>query len=288
MEAAVEKSAHGERLVGDGIAKSAQCRICGTRSEFFDEAKILQKYLVAYFRCDTCGFVQTEEPYWLGEAYASAISRLDTGILDRNISNRRITTAILNLLFPKAQRSLDFGAGHGIFVRLMRDSGFDFSWQDLYATNDYARGFEYDKTKVYDFLTAFEVLEHLADPLDELSSMMSLSPNVFVSTEILPEPAPKVSDWWYYGANGGQHISFFTSESLHLIARKFGRHLFSCGAYHLFTTEPKNKSLFRLAVTKRAARVLNAFYRRPSLTKSDFDCLSASNVAAKGQSSAQK
>jgi len=264
------------------------CRICGMNSQFFDEAKILQKYSIAYFRCDNCGFVQTEEPYWLGEAYSFAICAQDTGILERNLSNRRITTAVLNLLFPNAERSLDFGAGHGIFVRLMRDSGFDFSWHDLHATNDYAHGFEYNENQTYDFLTAFEVLEHLADPIAELSNMMSLSENVFVSTEILPDPAPKVSDWWYYGTNGGQHISFYTLESLRLIARRFGRHFFSCGAYHLFTAVPKNKLLFRLAVSKRVVRVLNTFYRRPSLRQSDFERLSESNVEAKNGPSAHK
>ena len=251
-------------------------------------AKILQKYSVAYFRCDNCGFVQTETPYWMDEAYSSAISRQDTGILHRNLLNRKITTAVLSLLFPDAERSLDYGAGHGIFVRLMRDSGFNFSWYDLHASNDYARGFEHSQNRTYDFLTSFEVLEHLVDPLAELSNMMSLSPNVFVSTEVLPHPAPKVSEWWYYGTNGGQHISFYTLMSLREIARRFGRHLLTCGPYHLFTAEPKNRLLFRLTVSRRAIGVLNKFYKRPSLISSDFDRLSGSIDESGNESLAQE
>ncbi len=135
---------------GNAVGPTAQCKICGMQSEFFDEAEVLRKYAIKYFRCPSCGFVQTETPYWLEEAYSSAISGLDTGILYRNLLNQRFTTAVLNLLVPEARRSLDYGGGHGIFVRLMRDSGFEFSWNDLYATNDYARGFDHEKDDTYD------------------------------------------------------------------------------------------------------------------------------------------
>jgi 2-polyprenyl-3-methyl-5-hydroxy-6-metoxy-1,4-benzoquinol methylase len=244
------------------------------QSEHFDDAKVLRKYLVKYYRCTSCGFLQTETPYWLEEAYSSAISKLDTGILARNLSNQSITTAILNLLLPDAKTFLDYGAGHGIFVRLMRDKGFDFSWYDLHATNDYARGFEHVEGDTYDFLTSFEVLEHLVDPVAELSAMMSRSSNVFVSTFLLPRPTPKVADWWYYSPISGQHISFYTLDALHLLARRFNRHLLSHGAHHLFAAAPKSKLLFRLAISQRASHVLNRLRRRRSLTESDLEAMS--------------
>src|SRR5580698_2965112 len=134
-----------------------RCKVCGEFSELFDEAQVLRKYRVKYFRCAGCGFIQTEDPYWLEEAYSSAIARQDVGILERNLLNRELTTAVLNLLYPGVQKSVDFGGGHGIFVRLMRDRGFDFTWYDTHASNDYARGFEYQKGDPCDFLTSFEV-----------------------------------------------------------------------------------------------------------------------------------
>ena len=252
---------------------TARCKICGMQSDHFDDAEVLRRYAVKYFRCSTCGFVQTEEPYWLEEAYSTAISKLDTGVVTRNIINQRITAAILNLFYPKAKAFLDYGAGHGIFVRLMRDNGFKFLWYDLHATNDYARGFEDVKDHTYDLVTSFEVLEHMVDPVAELSTMMSRSPNVFVSTGILPHPTPKVSDWWYYSPLTGQHISFFTLDALRLLARRFGRHLLSRQEYHLFTAEPKSKLLFRLATSRKASRVLSGLRRRPSLTTSDSESL---------------
>jgi hypothetical protein len=45
----------------------------------------------------------------------------------------------------------------------MRNKGSNFHWFDLYATNDYARGFELEEGSTYDFLASFEVLERLID-----------------------------------------------------------------------------------------------------------------------------
>jgi hypothetical protein len=215
--------------------------------------------------------MQTEEPYWLEEAYSSAIASQDVGVMHRNLINRDLTSAVVNLLFPNVSNAVDFGAGHGIFVRLMRDRGFNFLWSDLHATNDYARGFELPEGSTYDFLTAFEVLEHLVDPASDLSRLMDLSENVFVSTCIVPQPAPGLSDWWYYMPSTGQHISFYTTESLHRIASRFGRRLLTCGSYHLFTREKRSDLLYKAANNLRIARIVNQMYRRASLIENDFE-----------------
>ncbi len=246
------------------------CKICGQPSLLFDETEVLRKYHVQYFRCGACGFVQTEAPYWLNEAYTSAIASQDVGIMHRNLLNRELTSAVLSLLFPNASNAIDFGAGHGVLVRLMRDRGFNFFWYDRHASNDYARGFEYQPSQFYDFLTAFEVLEHLIDPIADLSKIMSVSENVFVSTVLVPQPTPGVADWWYWMPSSGQHISFYTLESLRVLAARFERHLLSSGPYHLFTKTPQSSHLFRIATNLRSARILNLFYKRPTLIESDF------------------
>jgi hypothetical protein len=245
------------------------CKVCDASALLFDEVTVLQKYAVRYFRCDMCGFIQTEEPYWLVEAYSSAITKQDVGIMERNLDNLEVTSAVLNSLYPSTKKAIDFGGGHGIFVRLMRDRGFNFHWADSHASNDYARGFEHDASSSYDFLTCFEVLEHLRQPIVELEAMMSLSPNVLVSTLLLPEPVPKIRDWWYYSPLSGQHVAFYTVASLRLIAHRFGRHLLSRGPYHLFSTEPKSSLVFRWVTRVKVARILNRLRSRPSLVESD-------------------
>src|ERR1700721_2998341 len=63
------------------------CKICEKRSVYFGETEVLRKYCVRYFRCESCGFMQTEAPYWLEEAYSSAIAKQDVGAMERNLYN---------------------------------------------------------------------------------------------------------------------------------------------------------------------------------------------------------
>jgi hypothetical protein len=136
-----------------------------------------------------------------------------------------VTAALISLLFPNGTRFLDYAGGYGTLVRLMRDRGFDFYWSDPYAKNLHARGFEHVPGSRYDLLTALEVLEHLPNPLEDIARMLDLADNVLVTTELLPEPAPVPPNWWYYAVKGGQHISFYSTDSLRKIASHFNVYL---------------------------------------------------------------
>ena len=252
-----------------------QCRICRGVSEAFASALVLSKYQVNYFRCRDCRFIQTESPHWLEEAYSEAISTLDVGVMWRNLHNAGVTSAVISMLFPSGTRFLDYAAGYGTLVRLMRDRGFDFYWSDRYAKNLYARGFEHVPGNRYDLLTAYEVLEHLPEPLDDIAIMLDLADNVLVTTELVPEPAPVPPNWWYYAVKGGQHISFYGADSLQKIASHFHVHLLSRGSYHLFTRKPQSSLSFRIATSDRAVPVVNWLRRRESLMQADFERMSA-------------
>jgi len=70
-----------------------------------------------------------------------------------------------------------------------------------------ARGFETtNKEYKYELVTAFEVFEHFAEPIQEFESMIKFSDNIIFSTELLPSLVPKPEKWWYYGLGHGQHI----------------------------------------------------------------------------------
>ncbi|WP_292463383.1 class I SAM-dependent methyltransferase [Methanolobus sp.] len=212
-----------------------KCRICNGESNWAFKSIILGDLEIDYFFCDNCGFLQTEEPYWLGRAYINPINIEDTGILSRNIRLRNITSAIIWLLFNKQGQFLDYGGGHGIFTRLMRDTGYDFYWTDKYAENIFSRGFEYKQGDDIELITCFECFEHLEEPQTTIEAMLRISRNILFSTEILPVPVPSPSDWWYYGLSHGQHISFYSLKTLQYIADKYGLNLYSLGDIHLLT-----------------------------------------------------
>lgn len=209
------------------------------------KAIVLSKYQVSYYHCPHCGFLQTEEPYWLVEAYKDPINAEDTGLLSRNISFSETTSLLLFFLFDKNGLFLDYAGGFGVFTRLMRDIGFNFFWYDPMAQNLLARGFEYnDPLPSCELLTSFESFEHFADPLTEIKKMLAVSNNILFSTFLLPTSVP-ASDWWYYQFEHGQHISFYSKESLQYIAHENGLHFYTHGFFHLFTKKKLPDSVIR-------------------------------------------
>jgi hypothetical protein len=250
-----------------------KCKICGTSADHFSSALILGKYKADYFRCSACGFIRTEEPYWLEEAYSTAITGSDVGLVRRNSRIVKITCLLLTTFFNTKGRFLDYAGGYGLFVRMMRDSGFDFQWYDRYCTNLFAVGFAADLNDVikYDLVTAFEVFEHLVDLVSGLDEILKHSRNVLFTTDLLPEPAPKPEDWWYYGLEHGQHVSFYTRKSLEILAAQKGLNFYSNGAtVHLMTEKTLPAPLFFLLARHKTASLIAPFLSGKSLLEDDF------------------
>lgn len=225
-----------------------KCKICDKESSPIFSAKILKKYEILYFYCENCGFLQTEEPYWIKEAYVKSINNSDTGYLQRNLKLSQKLTILLSLFFDKNGIFCDYAGGYGIFVRLMRDVGFDFYWDDKFTQNIFAIGFEYQKNTKCEAITTFESFEHFVRPIDEIENMLKLSKNIIFSTEILPDPIPAPKDWWYYGLSHGQHVSFYSLKTLNYIASKFDLFHGHIGSLHIFTE--KRISNVKLKVVK--------------------------------------
>jgi hypothetical protein len=197
---------------------------------------ILNKYDIRYFSCKNCGFIQTETPYWLEEAYSSAIARSDLGLIGRNIKFSNFCSALIPLFFDPKSSFLDYGGGNGMFVRIMRDKGFDFYWHDKYAVNQFADGFDAPADKKFSLLTAFEVFEHLPQPLEMIEEMFRYSKTIIFSTRVLPHWKIMPDSWWYFTLDTGQHVSLYSMESLKFIARKFNVQLSSNGiSLHIFS-----------------------------------------------------
>jgi len=252
------------------------CRICSAPVSEKFSSTLLNKYTIKYFQCSICGYVQTEEPYWLQEAYDTPINESDTGMMMRSFWNRNIAATMIYFLFDKKKIFLDYGGGYGVFVRLMRDVGFDFYWQDKHTENLFAQGFEFsesDNTNV-ELLTCFEAFEHFADPIVELEKLLSISRNILLSTEIIPEPTPSPDDWWYYGTEHGQHIGFFQKKTFEFLARKYNLYFYTNGQnIHLLSEKKLLPSSFKI-MTKTSKFITPLIKKRlDSLTWMDYEKL---------------
>jgi hypothetical protein len=241
-----------------------KCNICGQATRRIFSHAILGKYECAYFYCDACGFLQTEEPHWLNEAYTSAIAEADTGLVRRNIQLSGILAPLLFFVFGRERKYLDVAGGYGLLARLMRDAGFDFYWSDKYCENLLARGFEGVAGAGYTAVTAFEVLEHLHDPLGFIAETLAQAhTRTFIfSTELFAGEPPRPDAWWYYTFDTGQHISFFQLKTLRVMGEKLGLNCYSNGWMHMLTDQKIGQTGFGLLTSRRASPPLNWWLRR--------------------------
>jgi hypothetical protein len=257
------------------------CKICSSPMSHFAQAILRGTHNVAFYQCKACGFVQTEEPYWLSEAYISAINRSDVGLVRRNITLSKLTAVVISTWFDRSGKFIDFGGGYGLFVRLMRDRGYDFFRSDAHCENLFARGFDAKaaEKRPYELLTAFEVFEHLAEPLIEIEKMLHYSSNILFATELLPFPVPRPEAWSYYGLDHGQHISFYTRASLQSIADQFHLRLYTNGrSLHLLTTRKIKPAFFTLLSRYKVASLIDVLLPQRSLQAADYKTITGKDL----------
>jgi hypothetical protein len=224
------------------IDTNRACRLCGERTEMLFNARVLGKHDVAYHECSACGSLQTDAPFWLAEAYASGhLSSSDAGAVVRNLYGQAYVYTIARALrLAQNATVLDFGGGNGLFCRLLRDIGFEARRLDTFAVNDFAQTFD-DNGATYDIVCAFEVVEHFANPSNELLRIFTRAQElVIISTQIYDKQG---REWWYLVPESGQHVFFYSSRAMRNIATKFGFYYFQHGELHIFSRKPLTKKV---------------------------------------------
>ena len=188
------------------------CPLCKTTNS----SKLYKEKFREYLRCLNCDFVFVPKMYHLSDAEEK--SRYDTHNNDPN--DHRYRHFLSQLLVPLLERiqqksnGLDFGSGPGPTLSLMlEECGHSVDLYDKFYANDISV-FE----KKYDFITATEVVEHLSEPMAEISRLIEMLNNqghLAVMTQILT-PQIDFSSWYY--KNDPSHIGFFTKKSLSFLA----------------------------------------------------------------------
>lgn len=250
------------------MQKMPKSPVTGRTGTFLFEHKVIGRHPARYFLDESCGYVWADSPNWLDEAYSDAIALTDTGIVLRNFGNIETVSTVMRANGLEAARGIDLGGGYGLLVRGLRDRGLDFYWSDPYADNLLARGFEAAKGP-YQVATAFEVLEHLPDPLSHLQAAReeyAFDTLFFSATCFDPNNIPGL-DWWYWAFETGQHISFFSETCLDFMADQLGmKKVHIRGEMYAFTTLDEltwPRSWKRRRIKKQ--------YRGVSLTQQDYE-----------------
>lgn len=217
------------------LHSSASCPVCDQQLKRLDDYLVLGKYPTTLRQCASCEWAGFIEPDWLPEAYTSAIAATDTGAAKRSLAISESLSCLLIDHSLHLSKCLDYGGGAGLLVRIMRDKGFDFLWEDRYCPNIFAQGFEVGGGCGVDVITLFEVLEHLQYPLQTLAGLAKEhAPKLVVFSTVLYQAPRPSTDWWYLSPDTGQHISFFTEKTLRHIASCLSASYFNYMGFHCF------------------------------------------------------
>lgn len=137
------------------------------------------------YKCQSCGhgFTPLRVPKSVINSWYSNAPIDTTFILEQSARSKSAHIVLNRLirLLPEKGRLLDVGAGPGLFVKEAQKHGFEAFGLELSAwattwgkielglktlkTGDYRTLNEYSPGE-FDILTAFDVIEHIADPLD--------------------------------------------------------------------------------------------------------------------------
>jgi hypothetical protein len=168
------------------------------------------------------------DPHWLERSYSQVfVPDPDCGSLRRTLFVDRFLRRLRFAgIVPRHGRSLDYGSGMGMLVRLQRDRDVDAWGYDLYATPKFAE--QYCSKQVpdgtFDLITSIEVIEHTLNPIEMLQALRAkLSDRgvMVVSTELV-DGQPNVETWHYLAKEHGQHITLFSRAGLAAAADSAG------------------------------------------------------------------
>jgi hypothetical protein len=259
----------------------SKCPICKSNTHLLFEVNIFgvnRKLLeCTSLECKQAFF---DNVTWLDRAYSSAIADLDTGAVRRCLSIRKLIASVVSINANNSM-TLDYGGGPGLLTRLLRDVGINCYHYDKYCSNVYAGSFEGIDTH-YDVVTMVEVIEHLMNPIEDLETIFrKYTPNLVIATTVL-RPAILDKSWWYLTPSTGQHINFYTSNSLKKIGRILGYHVLISGTTVIFYKEeinPFRKYLLKFSLNRYIKYIAytyrSIFYR--SSTQKDFESLRQKN-----------
>lgn len=234
--------------------KPYNCPICDTPSNLLDvvdfnknceerRGTFLPKsgIPIYYAACVCCGFVFAPEFLnWTDDEFIKKIYNANYLVIDPDYALTRPSTNadLINKIFAVDRdkiRHLDYGGGNGMLSNKLVAHGWNSISYDPFPDV----GQSFSNLGCFNLITAFEVFEHVPNPLslmDNLSQLVEKEGLIFFSTLINDNniKLEKRLDWWYASPRNG-HISLYSLKSLKKLGEKFGFRFASMGVgYHLY------------------------------------------------------
>ncbi len=178
------------------------CKICQAPSHLFGvvdfnkscleqrgERLPLTGFAVYYHRCSQCGFIFTASfDEWTPDAFRQLIYNDQYIVVDpdfveaRPTGNAHYVAEVLEE-FRSSVRLLDYGGGTGLFAQRMREKGFSATTYDPFSE------FTAVPNETFNFITCFEVMEHVPVPdtiVATMASMLEQKGMILFSTLLQP------------------------------------------------------------------------------------------------------
>ena len=191
------------------------CPLCGDA----DSYSFFTDKFRHYRRCPSCDLVFVPPMYWLSTKAEKATYDLHENSAEDSGYRcflSRLSTPLLEKLEP-GQTGLDFGCGPGpTLPAMLAEHGLLVDLYDPFFFNEPAVF-----SKMYDFICATEVFEHLRDPGQEISSLFRmLKPGGWlgIMTKLVTDQAA-FSQWHYI--RDLTHICFYSRSTFTYLARRF-------------------------------------------------------------------
>jgi hypothetical protein len=206
------------------VQSALNCSLCGAAGAALFHSDRRREYL----QCPRCALVFVPGAYHLSREEEKA--EYDKHCNDpADAGYRRFLSRLCLPLcerLPRASEGLDFGCGPGPTLSLMlEERGHSMALYDPFFFSN--PGWRY---RNYDFITATEVVEHLAQPgvvLEELWSRLRPLAYLGVMTKLVKD-AQAFTTWHY--KNDSTHVSFFSVQSWQWWARRYHARLEIMGA----------------------------------------------------------
>jgi hypothetical protein len=231
---------HGAEHVASN-RRSVACKLCAAETTLFDVVDFgrqcsyavypdgLAGVAVYYRKCSRCNLIFTDffdhftPEQWARHVYNSDYIKIDPEYLDvRPRANVAVAQSATQGWWSPASIGCDFGGGSGLMAKELTRRGIRFDCMDPFGET-----FLSAKPGQYSLVTAFEVVEHLPDPLGsfaEIAGLASKKQSLIVMSTTLNDVVSRPGDlikWWYAAPRNG-HITLYAEESMRFLAQKHG------------------------------------------------------------------